>query len=144
MGGCYCAVSLRTPLAAALAAALIALGVVAPPVAAQDRRDHERARAALEAGQIRPLSELLTEVERRFRGRVIEADLDRDDGQWLYEFKILPPNGRVFRVELDAATGTVVRTFGPVQERSAPEAGAGGQPARPSAPPASPSLADRR
>lgn len=86
-------------------------------VHAQERRDHERARAALEAGQIRPLSDLLSEVERRYRGRVIEAELDRDDTQWLYELKILPPNGRVFIVELDAATGTLLRSRGPVQER---------------------------
>jgi uncharacterized membrane protein YkoI len=108
----------------AIAAGLIALGLAitaASPARAQDRRDHERARAALEAGEIRPLSELLSEVERRYRGRVIEADLDRDDGQWLYEFKILPPNGRVFRVELDAATGQVIRSFGPVQERAVAE-----------------------
>ena len=94
----------------------------APAGATQERRDHERARAALEAGQIRPLSELLAEVERRFRGRVIEAELDRDDGQWLYEIKILPPNGRVFIVELDAATGALLRSRGPVQERPAGEA----------------------
>jgi uncharacterized membrane protein YkoI len=85
--------------------------------AAQDRRDHERARAALEAGEIRPLAELLAEVERRYRGRVIEADLDRDDGQWLYEFKILPPNGRMFVVEVDAATGALLRSRGQVQTR---------------------------
>ncbi|WP_424810788.1 PepSY domain-containing protein [Roseococcus sp. YIM B11640] len=95
--------------------------LLASPVAAQDRRDHERARAALEAGQIRPLSELLSEVERRFRGRVIEAELEFDDGQWLYEIKILPPNGRVFNIELDAASGTLIRSRGPVQERSAGE-----------------------
>jgi uncharacterized membrane protein YkoI len=95
--------------------------VQASPAAAQERRDHERARAALEAGQIRPLSDLLAEVERRFRGRVIEADLERDDAQWLYELKILPPNGRVFIVELDAATGALVRSRGPVQERVAGE-----------------------
>jgi uncharacterized membrane protein YkoI len=88
---------------------------------AQERRDHERARAALEAGQIRPLSDLLAEVERRYRGRVIEAELERDDAQWLYELKILPPNGRVFIVELDAATGTLLRSRGPVQERAAGE-----------------------
>lgn len=87
-----------------------------------ERRDHERARAALEAGQIRPLSDLLAEVERRFRGRVIEADLERDDTQWLYELKILPPNGRIFIVELDAATGALVRSRGPVQERVPGEA----------------------
>lgn len=86
---------------------------------AQERRDHERARAALEAGLIRPLSELLAEVERRYAGRVIEADLDRDDGQWLYQFKILPTNGRVFTVELDAATGLFLRSRGPVQDRVA-------------------------
>lgn len=97
---------------------LAALLLAVAPAAAQDRRDHERARAALEAGQIRPLSELLTEVERRYRGRVIEAELELEDGQWQYEIKILPPNGRIFTVELDATTGTLLRSRGPVQERT--------------------------
>jgi uncharacterized membrane protein YkoI len=88
-----------------------------PDARAQERRDHERARAALEAGEIRPLAEILAEVERRYRGRVIEADLERDDGQWLYELKILPPNGRLFVVEIDAATGALLRSRGQVQER---------------------------
>ncbi len=130
-----------------LSGAMALVGLAAAPAAAQERRDHERARAALEAGQIRPLSELLSEVERRFRGRVIEADLDRDDGQWLYEFKILPPNGRLFRVEVDAATGQLVRTFGPVQERGTAEQQPPASPARPGVPataPSPPSLADRR
>lgn len=105
-----------------LRSALLVLALVATsPAGAQERRDHERARAALEAGQIRPLSELLAVVERRYSGRVIEADLERDDGQWLYEFKILPQNGRVFTVELDAATGNLLRSRGPVQERAAGE-----------------------
>ena len=79
---------------------LFVLGLLALPLPAfaQDRRDHERARAALEAGQIRPLAEVLAEAERRFRGRVIEAELERDDDNWLYELKILPPNGRMFVV----------------------------------------------
>lgn len=105
-----------------LALSILPLGSQASPTMAQERRDHERARAALEAGQIRPLSDLLAEVERRFRGRVIEADLERDDAQWLYELKILPPNDRIFIIELDAATGTLVRSRGTVQERVAGEA----------------------
>jgi uncharacterized membrane protein YkoI len=100
----------------AIPAGLVLLAL-AGPATAQERRDHQRARAALEAGQIRPLSDLLNEVERRFRGRVIEAELDWDDGQWLYELKILPPNGRVFIVELDASSGQLLRSRGPVQER---------------------------
>ncbi|MBE9607430.1 PepSY domain-containing protein [Acetobacteraceae bacterium H6797] len=78
------------------------------------RRDHERARDALAAGEIRPLSELLAEVESRYEGRVIETELDRDDGQWIYEFKLLPPSGRVFELKLDARTGTLLRSKGPV------------------------------
>ncbi len=105
-----------------LALSILPLGSQASPTMAQERRDHERARAALEAGQIRPLSDLLAEVERRFRGRVIEADLERDDAQWLYELKILPPNDRIFIIELDAATGTLVRSRGTVQERVSGEA----------------------
>ncbi|WP_421994887.1 PepSY domain-containing protein [Roseococcus sp.] len=83
--------------------------LLAKPAAAE-RRDHERARAALEAGQIRPLSEILAEVERRFRGRVIEAELELNDGLWRYEITILPPNGEVFKVEIDAATSALIRS----------------------------------
>ncbi|MBS7810613.1 PepSY domain-containing protein [Roseococcus pinisoli] len=101
-----------------LLSSLAVLLLLTAPAVAQDRRDHERARAALEAGQIRPLSELLSEVERRYHGRVIEAELELEDGQWQYEIKILPPNGRIFTVELDATTGGLLRSRGPVQERT--------------------------
>jgi uncharacterized membrane protein YkoI len=89
----------------------------ARPVRAADRRDHERARTALAAGEIRPLADLLAEVERRYLGRVIETELERDDGRWIYEIRILPPSGRVFELKLDAATGALLRARGPVQER---------------------------
>ena len=96
---------------------LPALLLAAPAAQADNRRDHERARAALAAGEIRPLAALLAEVERRYVGRVIETELEREGGRWVYEFKLLPPSGRVFEVKLDAATGEVIRTRGPVQER---------------------------
>lgn len=82
-----------------------------------DDDDHDRARRAMERGEIRPLSQLLGELERRFVGQVVDTDLDRDDGRWIYEFKLLPPSGRMYRVKMDAATGRVLRTDGPVQER---------------------------
>ena len=97
---------------------LLALSMVSgPPALADGRRDHERARAALASGEIRPLADLLSEVERRYVGRVIETELEREDGRWVYEFKILPPSGRVFELKLDAATGALLRARGPVQER---------------------------
>ncbi|WP_144187084.1 PepSY domain-containing protein [Elioraea rosea] len=97
-----------------------ALFAAASPAAAQPRRerDHERARAALENGEIRPLSALLAEIEARYDGRVIETELERDDGRWIYEFKLLPPSGRIFELEVDAATGAVIETKGPVRLRA--------------------------
>ncbi|MCC7282497.1 MAG: PepSY domain-containing protein [Acetobacteraceae bacterium] len=96
---------------------LPALLLVALPAGADDRRDHERARAALAAGEIRPLAALLAEIERRYVGDVIETELKRDDGRWIYEFKLLPPSGRVFELRLDGASGALIRSRGPVQER---------------------------
>jgi uncharacterized membrane protein YkoI len=101
-----------------LAAAVGGLAAtVALPAAARDRDDQDRARAALAAGEIRPLAEILAEVERRYLGRVIEVDLDREDGRWVYELKLLPSSGRVFELEVDAATAALLRSKGQVQER---------------------------
>lgn len=99
------------------ASALAGWAPLRAPAMADGREDQERARAALEAGQIRPLAEILAEVERRYLGRVIDTDLEREDGRWIYEFKLLPPTGRVFELEVDAATGALLRSKGPVQER---------------------------
>ncbi|MBI0539388.1 peptidase [Roseomonas sp. KE2513] len=108
-----------------LLAAAFALPAASYPALARDDddddddHDHDRARAraALAAGEIRSLSEILAGVERRYVGRLIDTDLDRDHGRWIYEFKLLPPSGRVFELRVDAANGNVLSTKGPVQER---------------------------
>jgi len=96
---------------------VLLLSLPALPAGAEGRRDHERARAALAAGEIRPLAGLLAEVERRYLGRVIETELEREGDRWIYEFRLLPPSGHVFMLKLDAATGVLLRSRGPVQDR---------------------------
>lgn len=98
-------------------AALAGLAALRALPAAADDDDHDRARAAVESGRIRPLAQLLATVEQRYVGQVVETDLDDDDDRWIYTFKLLPPSGHVYRVKLDATTGAVVGTRGPVQER---------------------------
>ena len=101
-----------------LLAAAAAILLQAPtPAPAHGRGDQERARAALAAGEIRPLAEILAAVERRYVGRVIEVELERRDDRWVYDLKLLPPSGRLFQLHLDAATGALIRSRGPVQER---------------------------
>ena len=73
-----------------------------------DRDDHDRARRAFEAGEILPLTRILEVAEAARPGRVIEVDLDRDDGRWLYELELVAPNGRLYEMAIDAATGRVL------------------------------------
>ena len=86
---------------------VVFLLLIATPVLA-DREDHERARRALEAGEILPLSDILAVVEAAHAGRVIELELDRDDGMWIYELEVLTPEGQIYEMEIDAATGDVL------------------------------------
>jgi uncharacterized membrane protein YkoI len=80
--------------------------IAAPTLA--DRDDHDRARRALEAGEILPLVDILAAAEAARPGRVIEIELDRDDGRWVYELELLSPEGILYEMEIDAASGTIL------------------------------------
>jgi uncharacterized membrane protein YkoI len=73
-----------------------------------DDRDQYRARAALEAGEVLPLAEILRKISHRVTGTPIEVELERDDGQWIYELEIRSANGRLVELEVDAATGAIL------------------------------------
>ena len=66
--------------------------------------DHERARMLRDAGEIMPLGEILQRPELDGM-RVIEAELEREDGRMVYELEVLDPDGRVREWYFDAATG---------------------------------------
>jgi len=97
-------------VALALTAALCASAVQASPDRHDERhhRDHDRARAALERGEVRPIGEILAGAARAVEGDIVEVELEREHGRWLYELKIIAPDGRVLEVLMDAATATVV------------------------------------
>jgi uncharacterized membrane protein YkoI len=100
--------TLRALLTSVLTAML--LSAMALPVArAGDKADHEQARAAVQAGEVLPLPILLHKLQRTHPGQVLELELERDDGRWLYEVKLLQANGRLLKLELDASTGLVLK-----------------------------------
>ncbi|MEP6061068.1 MAG: PepSY domain-containing protein [Nitratireductor sp.] len=88
----------------------ILLMLSAPAIADGDGDDHDRARAAPERGDILPLSSILAIVEKTWGGRVIEVDLGRDDGRFVYEIEIVTPAGRLLEAEIDAATGDLIES----------------------------------
>jgi hypothetical protein len=74
-----------------------------------DRRDHDRARAAVQAGQVLPLPTLLERLARTHPGQVLDIELERDGASWIYEVKLLQSGGQLLKLELDAATGKVLK-----------------------------------
>ncbi len=73
-------------------------------------KDHDRARAVLERGEVLPLAEVLERVRGEFPGEVIATEFDREHGRWVYELKLIDPGGRVVELEVDAVDGRILDT----------------------------------
>jgi len=72
-------------------------------------RDHDRARDAVGSGDVLPLGQIMDQLRRRYPGRLLDADLGRDNrGRWIYRLKLLAPGDRVRRLVVDAQTGRVL------------------------------------
>jgi uncharacterized membrane protein YkoI len=88
--------------------AMVLAAILTDPVngvrAADQEHDQERARRALEAGEIVPLDQILQEVQRRYSGSVVELELNREDGRWVYEVELLAADGRLLKIRMDAKT----------------------------------------
>jgi uncharacterized membrane protein YkoI len=99
--------------------ALAALSTGSPALARDDddrrqrrrgsRHDHERARRALEEGLARPLADILAEVRPGLGGEVIEVEFEREDGRYVYEFKVITPAGQLREIEVDALTAEILK-----------------------------------
>jgi uncharacterized membrane protein YkoI len=95
---------------ARLATALL-LGLTAAGAGqAGEPHDHDRARQALESGEILPLPAILQRVEREAPGQIMAVELERHDGQWIYEVKVLRTGGSLVKLKLDARDGTVIES----------------------------------
>lgn len=70
--------------------------------------DQDRARQALEAGEVLPLRTILERVERDYPGQVVEVELEREHGRWAYEIKLLRSGGSLVKLKVDARDGTVL------------------------------------
>ena len=95
------------PFALILIALVAAIG--APRSAAGDDSDHDLARRLLEQGRILPLAEIVDKVRSEIPGEMLEVEFETDDGAYIYELKILRPDGRVQEIEVEAASGKIVK-----------------------------------
>lgn len=93
-----------------LAALVFALpaGATADPPPPALPVDQDAVRRAVLDGQLRSLAEVMEEVSRLFPGRIVEMELEEEDGRMVYEFDIVTPDGRLIEVDADARTGAVI------------------------------------
>lgn len=73
------------------------------------RDDHERALQAVQSGQVLPLTTVLERLGREHPGQVLGIELEREDGLWIYEIKLLTVDGQLVKLKLDARTAEMLR-----------------------------------
>jgi uncharacterized membrane protein YkoI len=89
----------------ALAATLVA---VVPIALRAD--EHDAMRHAVERAEIRSLADILDVLRGKLPGEVVGVEIERKNGRWLYEFRVVDEKGRLFEVYVDARTATIERT----------------------------------
>ena len=97
---------MRTLLTSCVVGMVVAVLSIGPAAAGGD--DHDRARAALERGEVLPLRTILDKVEREHPGKVVDVELEREQGRWIYEIRLLRSGGALVRLDVDARDGTVL------------------------------------
>lgn len=82
--------------------------LITTAVCASDSDDHERAKKALQSGQILPLRTVLESLERKQPGKVLEVELEQKDALWIYKVKLLRADGQLIKLMLDAKTAELI------------------------------------
>jgi len=68
--------------------------------------EQESVRREVESGRLKPLSEIVAQVQSRHPGRILEVELENGrDGRRIYEIEVLSAQGNKIEVQIDAATG---------------------------------------
>jgi uncharacterized membrane protein YkoI len=88
------------------------LAAPVPAAADDDRHDQDDARAAVESGAILPLETILARLKGRLSGEIVRVKLDRERGVWVYEFRVIDPQGHWREIAVDAATGAITDAGG--------------------------------
>jgi uncharacterized membrane protein YkoI len=55
---------------------------------------------------------VVAEVRKTISGKLVGVDLEQKHGKWVYEFKLLAPEGSMIEVYADARTGTIMKVKG--------------------------------
>ena len=74
-----------------------------------EMREHDAVRAIRQRGDILSLDRILQEARGQHPGRVLESELEQEDGRYVYEVELVDDQGRVREMKFDASTGDVLK-----------------------------------
>lgn len=97
---------ISTVMATAVAASLLFSTGVA---SADSRLRQNEVRQLRESGKILPMEDILTRVRAIQPGQVVEIELDREKGVYVYGVKVIDDKDKIHKLDLDAGSGEVVR-----------------------------------
>jgi uncharacterized membrane protein YkoI len=86
----------------------LALSSAVFPVWAGGENDQDLALEALQHGEALSLSEVLARVEPQLGGEIVGVAFRRDHQRWVYEFRLVTPDGGIGRVLVDAKSGDII------------------------------------
>lgn len=87
---------------------LLSVALIAP--ASADDFDQDEVLRLREAGVIVALEQILQVAYQRHPGaRLLEAELDEDDGELIYELELVTQEGRVRELEFNARDGSLLK-----------------------------------
>ncbi len=71
---------------------------------------HDEAQELKSMGNILPLEQVVDRARAQHGGRVLEAELEREDGRYVYEVELLDEQGRVWEMYYDAESGEALKS----------------------------------
>jgi len=72
--------------------------------------DHDLAKQLLDSGDILPLETILKKVRSIQAGKILDLELEKEDGQIIYEIELLTSSGSVFELKINAKSGELLST----------------------------------
>ncbi|MCG3201497.1 MAG: hypothetical protein NFCOHLIN_01367 [Gammaproteobacteria bacterium] len=102
---------MRLVIAIAATTMLAALAVGMPAAEDRPEREHDRAMRLVRQGRVLPLEEIVARASKDAPGQLIEAELDEENGRYVYELEVADrATGRVTELRYDARSGELLAT----------------------------------
>lgn len=71
--------------------------------------DHNEARKLKTEGEILPLEQVINKARKLRPGRILEVELEHEDGRYSYQLELLGAGGSVWELEFDARSGELIK-----------------------------------